>query len=262
MADWKEVARQLDSYLRLRTFPIALKLLESVEEMEKIPRLRRPTWKATFCQLLTIARTFGWTVGATQENFISDYCPSTLGFCPPPDKAAAGMMMHGIWFATPEDARKHQESMRRVSPGRFKAVTLSPLFQGRIEPDMIVVYGTPAQMIRLIAGIQWEAYERLQFYSVGEGACTDYIGECFHSQKPSLTIPCFGERRFGGVQEDELAMAIPPRAIDKILKGLEATQKSGIRYPIPYYGCQVDPAPGMPPKYFETGDPLRNSSQS
>jgi hypothetical protein len=46
-------------------------------------------------------------------------------------------------------------------------------------------------------------------------------------------------------------MAIPPGWIDKILTGLDGTQKSGIRYPIPNYGCQVDPSWGMPPKYIE-----------
>jgi uncharacterized protein (DUF169 family) len=141
--------------------------------------------------------------------------------------------------------------MRRIPHGKFQAVAISPLFQERIEPDMIIIYGTPAQMVRLIAGIQWKEYERLQFFSVGESACTDYVGECYHSQKPSLAIPCFGERRFGGVQEDELVMAIPPGWIDKILTGLDGTQKSGIRYPIPNYGCQVDPSGGMPPKYIE-----------
>jgi len=251
MSKWKEISKQFEFYLRLRTFPIALKLFGSPEEMEKVPKIKKPTWKATFCQLLTIARTFGWTVGATQEEFISPYCPSILGFCPPPEKAINGKMMHEIWFATEEDARKHQSAMRRIPPGRFKAVALSPLFQGRIEPDMIILYGTPAQMIRLIAGIQWENFERLHFFSVGETACTDYIGECYHSQKPSLTIPCFGERRFGGVQEEELVIAIPPGSIAKILRGLEATQKNGIRYPIPFFGCQADPRSGMPPKYLE-----------
>lgn len=164
------------------------------------------------------------------------------------------MMPKCFQFAltTGEDARKHQKAMRRIPQGKFKAFAIATLFQERIEqPDMIIVYGTPAQMIRLIAGIQWENYERLQFFSVGESACTDFIGECYHSQKPSLTIPCFGERRFGGVQEEELVIAIPPQAIDKILKGLEATQKSGLRYPIPYYGCQVDPRAGMPQKYLD-----------
>jgi uncharacterized protein (DUF169 family) len=251
MGRWKEVAAQFEHYLRLRTFPVALKLYESAGEMEKVEKIKKPTWKATLCQLVTVARTYGWTIGATEEEFLSPYCPSTVGFCSPPKAAKDGRQFHEIWFATQEDARTHQRSMRRIPEGRFKAIALAPLFQERIDPDMVILYGTPAQMIRLIAGIQWEEYERLQFYSVGESACTDFIGECYHSGKPSLTIPCFGERRYGGVQEDELVIAIPPNAIDKILKGLAATQKSGIRYPIPFYGCQADPMPGMPPKYLE-----------
>ena len=252
MTDWKEVAKQFEYYLRLRTFPVALKLYESVEEMEKIPKIIKPQWNPTLCQLVTIARTFGWTVGATEKEFVSPYCPSTLGFCPPPEAATDGRQMHEIWFATQEDARKHQKAMRRIPQGKFKALALAPLFSNRIEqPDMIIIYGTPAQMIRLIAGIQWENYERLQFFSVGESACTDFIGECYLSQKPSLTIPCFGERRYGSVQEDELVIALPPQTIDKILKGLEGTQRSGIRYPIPFYGCQVDPKSGMPQKYLD-----------
>lgn len=252
MARWKEVAQKLDYYLRLRTFSLALKLYESPAEMEKVPKIKKPEWKATLCQLVTIARTFGWTVGATEQEFVSSYCPSTLGFCAPPEAATDGRQMHEIWFSTQEDARKHQIAMKRIPQGKFKALAIAPLFQERIEqPDMIIVYGTPAQMIRLIAGIQWENYERLQFFSVGESACTDFIGECYHSQKPSLTIPCFGERRFGNVQEEELVIALPPRMIDKILKGLESTQRSGIRYPIPFYGCQVDPRSGMPQKYLD-----------
>ena len=251
MVNWKEVAQKFDYYLRLRTFSLALKLYDSAEEMEKVPKIKKPEWKATLCQLVTIARTFGWTVGATEEEFVSPYCPSVLGFCPPPESSTDGRQMHGIWFETQEEARNHQKAMQRIPLGKFKAIALAPLFQERIEqPDMIIIYGTPAQMVRLITGIQWENYERLNFYYVGESACTDFIGECYKSQKPSLTIPCFGERRYGGVQEEELVIAIPPQDIDKILKGLEATQKSGLRYPIPYYGCQVNVMGGMPQQYL------------
>jgi uncharacterized protein (DUF169 family) len=252
MPRWKEVAQQLDYYLRLRTFPLALKLYESPQEMERVIKIKKPDWKVLLCQLITIARTFGWTVGATEDEFASLYCPSILGFCSPPEPATDGRQMHEIWFKTREDARLHQKAIRRIPTGKFKALALAPLFQERIEqPDMIIVYGTPAQMIRLIAGVQWENYERLQFYFVGESSCSDFIGECYFSQKPSLTIPCYGERRFGNVQEEELVMAIPPQTIDKILIGLESTQKTGIRYPIPFYGCQVDPSAGMPKKYQE-----------
>ena len=35
-----------------------------------------------------------------------------------------------------------------------------------------------------------------------------------------------------------------------MLSGLEALDKSGIRYPIPYFGIQSDVVRGMPPSYL------------
>jgi len=41
------------------------------------------------------------------------------------------------------------------------------------------------------------------------------------------------------------------------LEGLESTQKTGIRYPIPFFGCQADPMPGMPQKYRDLAEELK-----
>ena len=52
-------------------------------------------------------------------------------------------------------------------------------------------------------------FERLIFYSVGETSCSDVIGRCFVDQVPALSIPCYGERRFGHAADDELAIGLP-----------------------------------------------------
>ena len=51
--------------------------------------------------------------------------------------------------------------------------------------------------------------------------------------------------RYGGLQDDELAIAIPADMYEKAVKGLEELYKRGIRYPIPFYGAEVDPTPGL-----------------
>ena len=40
--DWDAIVSGLDQYLRLRSIPIGMKLFETVEEMEAIPKIRRP----------------------------------------------------------------------------------------------------------------------------------------------------------------------------------------------------------------------------
>src|SRR5262245_13258172 len=43
--DWDALVSGLNQYLRLRSIPIGMKLYETVEEMEAIPRIRRPRGK-------------------------------------------------------------------------------------------------------------------------------------------------------------------------------------------------------------------------
>jgi dephospho-CoA kinase len=89
----------------------------------------------------------------------------------------------------------------------------------------------------------------MQFFCVGESSCSDVIARCYLDGKPSLSIPCYGERRYGHAQDDELVMAIPAAMMDKALRGLEALYKRGVRYPISYAGVEADVAGAFPASY-------------
>ena len=119
--------------------------------------------------------------------------------------------MNGVWYGTAEDAAAHQAAMDVVPFGEYEAMAVSPLASGRLNPpDICLIYATPAQMIIFINGLQWTGYKKLEFGCVGESACADSWGKALATGEPSLSIPCFAERRYGGVMEDELLMAIPP----------------------------------------------------
>ena len=68
-----ELAEQLNQLLRLRTFPIGMKLFEDLDAMANVPGLRRPPKGRTFstCQLVTQARMAGFTLGITTEPILS-----------------------------------------------------------------------------------------------------------------------------------------------------------------------------------------------
>src|SRR3978361_394534 len=65
-----DLGEQLNQLLRLRTFPIGMKLFEDVAEMEAVPGLRRPAKGKTYstCQLVTQSRMAGFTLGITTQN--------------------------------------------------------------------------------------------------------------------------------------------------------------------------------------------------
>lgn len=248
--DGAKVVDDLNRLLRLRTTPIGMKLFASKEEMEAIPKIRRPKDIHTTDQIVGQASRNGWTVGITADDLVGAQCSTVIGLHPRSDEWLSGDRMNGVWYGTPEDAAAHQNAMDTVPFGDYEAMAVSPLASGRLTPpDICLIYATPAQMIIFINGLQWTGYKKLEFSCVGESACADSWGRALSTGEPSLSLPCFAERRYGGVMEDELLMAIPPHFLPKVVQGLDALAKNGLRYPIANYGVNNDVRAGMGVSY-------------
>jgi len=245
MSDWEGLARELERLLRLRTFPVAYKRLERAGDLEKIPKLRRLDRFFTFCQLPGLVRTRGWTVGVTAEDDINPRCARIHGLAAPTDETRAeeAAQLATTWFGTVEEALRQQADYPRIPPG--EAIVLAPLASGKFDPDVVLIYGTPAQLMFILNGLQKKKYERFHFYFIGEGACADSLAQCYVSGKPALAVPCFGERRFGEVLDEEMVLALPPALLDSAIEGMQQLWAVGLRYPIPLYGAECDPLPTL-----------------
>lgn len=250
--DWGGLLDGLQRYLRLTATPVGMKLFETVAEMEAVERVRRPSGKFALDQIVAQARWLGFTLGITMDDLIGAQCGAPVGLHPNEDGGEwrSRTMMTNVWFETDADSIAHQEAMDVLPSGRYRALAVSPLSTGRLDPpDLALIYGTPGQMIILINGLQFSGYKKFDFSVVGESACADSWGRALRTGEPSLSIPCFAERRFGGVQDDELLMAIPPRYLPKLVEGLASLSRNGLRYPIAPLGIQADPQESLSRSY-------------
>ncbi len=259
LSDFRQLASDLESALKLRAIPFGMKLFESAAEMESIPKIRRPTAVHTLDQIVAQAARLGWTVGITSDDLVGNQCRSVVGLGGQDEKWFSGEHMAGVWFATIEDAGKHQAAMNIVPVGKYQALVVAPLRKwGRQDgvnsgpldaPDIALFYATPGAMIYFINGLQWSGYKRFDWSVVGESSCADSWGRALRTREPSLSIPCYAERRYGGVLDDEMLMALPPGEITKGLAGMQALAKNGLRYPFSQYGIQQDVRAGMAVSY-------------
>ncbi len=247
--NWEKVIRRMELLLRLKSFPVAFKMLEKKEALNQIPFLRRPQGKKTLCQLITLVRNFDWTVGAEADDFLSHMCGSIIGLNDTPEIYKDGTFRSIVWVKTKEDGRKYEASIPRLPLGKYEAIVMGPLVYKPFEPDLVLIYANPAQMMLLINALQFEDYEVMQFFCVGESSCSDAIARCYLTGKPALTIPCYGERRYGHAQDEDLVMAVPAGMMEKALRGLEALYRRGIRYPISYAGTEQDLSTAFPMSY-------------
>jgi uncharacterized protein (DUF169 family) len=252
-SDLPAVAAELEQLLKLRTIPFGMKLFEHREDMEAIPRIRRPQNVHTLDQIVGQASRLGWTVGITSEDLVGAQCRAVVGLgAAKTDDWKSGRSMTGVWFSTGEDAAAHQAAMHCVPDGRYEALAVGPLSTGKLaDPDIALFYATPGAMIYFINGLQWSGYKRFDWSVVGESACADSWGRALTLRTPSLSIPCFAERRYGGVLDDEMLMATPPEYLVSAIAGMRALAKNGFRYPFPQYGVQQDVRAGMAVSYAE-----------
>ncbi len=248
-----EESAQLEQLLKLRNPPFAMKLYAQASELEGITKLRRPGKVHTLDQVVAQAARLGWTVGITAADLVGAQCRAVVGLTAQDEAWQSGQSMVGVWYATPVDARAHQQAMHVVPHGRFEALAVSPAASGRLgEPDIVLFYATPGAMMYFINGLQWAGYKRFDWSVVGESACADSWGRALATRQPSLSIPCFAERRYGGVLDDEMLMALPPNLLGQAIQGMQALAKNGLRYPTPQYGVQQDVRDGMAASYPKT----------
>lgn len=248
--DLVQLSQQLESILKLRNPPFGIKMFETVEEMQAIPKVRRPTAIHTTDQIIAQACRLGWTVGITAEDLVGDQCRAVIGLAAQDETWLQGEPMAGVWFATRQDAAAHQAAMQCVPHGRYQSMAVSPVRSGRLNPpDIVLFYATPGAMMYFINGLQWSGYRRFDWSVTGESACADSWGRALATRQPSLSIPCFAERRYGGVLDDEMLMAITPADLRQAVTGMQALAGNGLRYPFAQYGIQQDARAGLGVSY-------------
>ena len=102
------------------------------------------------------------------------------------------------------------------------------------EPDIIALYGNPAQIMRLAqaAGSMRQVVSAVASPAIGGVCCGDIVARTSLGDECQFILPSGGDRSFGGTQDHEVIFTIPWSRIEAVAKGLEDTHKTGNRYPI------------------------------
>jgi uncharacterized protein (DUF169 family) len=241
MTDWTTKAEALNRLIRPLTFPIAVKLVRSVDEFPE--KNRRPVndmgFKTNVCVGMTMCRKYGWTVGMTADDNACPIAAYTYGWSEPEsdkEKALTDFMVVMKYAANENAAMTSLEGAEQVKLGKGQCagVVFSPLERTRIEPDLVMIFCNPAQLMRLVHGATQETGMAVQStFSGRAGTCTEGVLQTFKTGKPKVVLPGNGDRVWAMVQDNEIAFAIPSNWLDPIIRGLEATHQTGVRYPIP-----------------------------
>jgi uncharacterized protein (DUF169 family) len=219
-----------------QSFPIGIKMIMQEDTFpEEIVRPKKYGIKVALCQWTNLARRWGWVVGATANDISCTPCLAAFGFRKVQDKAdLAQFFVNMGYFSSPDLAMTITDNLKLLEPGKVNGIVAFPLNKAAVDPDVVVVYGSPAQMIRL-------AYAHIYAYGRFIRSETGFGLSCLSAVLPSQTKeaifvhPGRGERILAGTDDCEMFFSLPASALPDIVDGLEKTHEKGLRFPIQGY---------------------------
>jgi uncharacterized protein (DUF169 family) len=249
MADSKEIDQALTTYIRPLTFPLAIKMLKSEEEIPE--KTRRPfqhmKQKVAICQGIGMARKWGWAVAMGKEDMQCSLGAAPFGFFKNIDFYNEGNLAAGMFTASKEIGKKEEDLVDRFENEQYSHILVAPVNRTAFEPDLYMIYANPAQAMRLIQGALYNEGGAIQSSSMGRLGCAAMITVIKNAECRYL-VPGNGDRVFGMTQDFEMTFMMPASKVDTVLDGLAKTHKSGVRYPITsFFNFQ----PTFPPSYQE-----------
>lgn len=222
--DRRKVRKELVDVLRLRTDPVGVRLLNG-SELDGLSEVRSLETTA-LCQMIAISR-YGRQKGIVKTSVEGLKClwaSACLGMTRSPRRfvqgdlnrafvkdGAAGKGLQDKIFAIGNDSKK------------YNGVMTAPLDLFPGEPDVVVLYLTAGQALKVLLGLSYEKGEIVENPITGQAAVCQSIARAVTTGRVILEIPCFGDRTYGLVQDDELVIVIPVSKVGQVLEGMRGT---------------------------------------
>lgn len=221
----------LERLFRLRTYPLAIKLLRNEGEIPEgavRPKKDRGEHYAV-CQAFSLARRQGMTIAMFLEDHWCFEPIISYGLVETPADYLDGFT-NSFFIADKEAAAKHAREMIRLPVGEYPGIVIGPLETVDFEPDLAMIYCTPGQLRHLLLCLR---------YKHGTQVCStlDPIGSCVHSVvSPFLsgdcqvTVPDPGDFERAGADEDEMVLTVPTAKLGELMEGVYHFEEIGMGY--------------------------------
>lgn len=223
--------------LRILTYPVAIRFIKDFSEIPATAQ--RPTkmgGRISLCQSFTYARRWGITLAMTFED---NFCVTSSIVHGWEDLPAEDILESQVRSGYMDGKEATQNVMNITDNSMFKdkvkdhkgflVAPLTSLMQSNIGiPDVVLIYGNPAQIMHIIHALCYEGKYIVESKFSGYGeSCIKGVLIPFVTKQPQVVLGGTGDRTLALTKEEEMAIGIPGDLIFYIRKNL---LKSGGRF--------------------------------
>jgi len=252
----REIGQDLYDKLRLLTYPIAIKFIKDYSEIpEKAQRPSKMGQDITLCQSFTMARRWGAHVAMTYED---NACVTSSLVHQWKKVPVKDIIESQVISGYHKDAKaellvqsQYSDLSKKENYLKIKdhvGFIVSPLTRTIVRPDVVLIYGDPAQITHIVQSLSYEGKYLVNSAFIGFGeSCLKGVLLPFISQKPEVVLPGTGDRTIALTKEEEMAIGIPAEIMAYVNENLfKSGQSFNMREPTRFFVGSIPKGFGPP----------------
>ena len=245
---YSRYGEELERRLRLKTLPLAIKLLEQESDIPQgVPRpLEDFGHHLSLCQAFQLSRLEGQLMALLKEDMWCFEPVVGYGLAEPPEYFLQGHNRYPNDVATLEAGAHFAQEFPRLEVGKYVGVMSAPLKTSIFEPDLIIIYCDSAQLNLLLLGREYKEGYNLKCELSAHAACVYAVVPAVQSGECQVAVPCRGDRYHAMAGDEELIFTVPRQRLKDLMAGLRHVNSTGSKLP---NGYSFQPEYPLPESY-------------
>jgi len=223
MKDFRSYAEEIHKQLALQSPPLAVKMLEKVEDIPEGAKRPKKDFGVCLaqCQAFAFAERYGMSITALKEDM---WCPEPVigyGLEEPPRYFLEGRNRYPDGVETLEAGANWARGLPRFEVGKYVGIVSAPLATAGFEPDLVLIYCNALELTRLLLGIAYKDGKDITSRLSGHSGCVYAVVPSMQTGECYVSVPCMGIRQYGGCQDDKMVFTVPRGKLEALILGLK-----------------------------------------
>jgi len=250
LKDLQNYGEELKSRLCLKTFPLAVKLLEKEKDIPQgaMRPLRDSGRHIELCQAYATSRREGATVVMLLDDM---WCMEPVigyGMVEPPKAFLEGQNRFPQDVETLEAGKNYAADFPHLPAGKYIGVVSAPLKTTSFTPDLIIIYTDSEQLSLALLAREFRVGHDLKCSLSSHAACVYSVVPAIKTGECQVAIPCRGDRYSAMAGTDEFIFSVPLSKLENLMAGLRYLETKGSKLPRNY---RMKPEPELPESYMK-----------
>jgi uncharacterized protein (DUF169 family) len=129
-------------------------------------------------------------------------------------------------YGTPVAARRNLLHDYTIVPPNVRYLGIAPLSECPFDPDVVVLFGNPRQMMYVCRALQWWSGITPKSLT-GPGTCSSSWAAAYISGEPRYTLGCFGVFSIMGMNPNYVSLSVPSEMMPTLCSILELWRERG-----------------------------------